>query len=107
MQNGVDNDGGVFYEFDPTSGILDGDKHWWPQAEAIIGLRLAYEITGNEKYLDCSLKILNFIENKIIDRENGEWFWKTDKEGNASIDQYKIGFWKAPYHNARACMKLI
>ena len=59
IKHGIDVDGGVMNEFEPETNVLDGDKHWWPQAEALVGLRYAYNITGDEKYLLISSKILN------------------------------------------------
>lgn len=106
IENGVDTDGGVLYEFEPKTGILDTDKHWWPQAEALVGLRYAYDITGDDKYLIVSSKIWSFTQQNIIDKTNGEWFWKIDNQGNVSENEYKVGSWKAPYHNSRACMLL-
>jgi len=106
IEEGVDNDGGVLNEYDPKTGRLDTDKHWWPQAEALVGLHYAYEITGNEKYLTVSSAILNFIQTKIIDSTNGEWFWRVNKEGTPYTSEYKVGMWKAPYHTSRACIVL-
>jgi len=106
MKNAVDIDGGVMNEFEPKTGVLDGDKHWWPQAEALVGLRYVYNITKNEKYLEVSSKILNFIQTKIIDKTNGEWFWRVNKKGELYTSEYKIGMWKAPYHTSRACIVL-
>ena len=106
MQKGVDADGGVMNEFNPATNEWDTDKHWWPQAEAIIGLRYAYNITKEEKYLTKSLEILNFIETHILDFKNGEWFWRVNKEGVIYTNECKMGMWKAPYHNSRACIVL-
>jgi len=106
IENGVDIDGGVMNDYEPKNGRLDGDKHWWPQAEALVGLRYAYNITKDEKYLIISTKILNFIQTKIIDKTNGEWFWRVNKEGKLYTSDYKIGMWKAPYHTSRACIVL-
>ena len=102
----MDTDGGVFNDYNPKTKKLDGDKHWWPQAEALVGLRYAYNITKDEKYLIISTKILNFIQTKIIDKTNGEWFWRVNKEGKLYTSDYKIGMWKAPYHTSRACIVL-
>jgi len=107
IKEGIDTDGGVFNELDKETGILDSDKHWWPQAEALIGLDYAYQITKNKKYLELSWKTWTFIQAKILDSENGEWFWRVDKNGKPYANEYKVGMWKAPYHNSRACIKLI
>jgi len=104
LKEGIDTDGGVYNEYNPDTKKIDGDKHWWPQAEAMVGLHYAYEITKDEKYLQKSSEILNFIQNNIIDKKNGEWFWRVDKNRKVYTSDYKMGMWKAPYHNSRACM---
>lgn len=106
IKEGIDSDGGVYNEYNPNSKKLDGDKHWWPQVEAMVGLKYAYEITRNENYLQKSIEILNFIQNNIIDTVNGEWFWRVDKNRKLYTNDCKMGMWKAPYHNSRACMIL-
>ena len=40
LKEGLDTDGSLFNEF--GHGTLDKDKHWWPQAEAMVGLMDAY-----------------------------------------------------------------
>ena len=106
LNEGVDTDGGVFNDYNPDTNQLDGDKHWWAQVEAMVGLQYAYAITKDEKYLDSSANILEFIKQNIIDHKNGEWFWRVDKNRNLYTSEYKMGMWKAPYHNSRACMIL-
>lgn len=103
---GLDSDGGLWYELDPKTNKLTAEKHWWVQAEALIGFYNAYQLTRDEKFLDIVLKNWKFIKIHIIDSENGEWFWGIYKDYSV-IEKDKAGFWKCPYHNSRACLELI
>ncbi|MGC4129109.1 MAG: AGE family epimerase/isomerase [Bergeyella sp.] len=103
---GIDQDGGLWYEFDPEKKELTTEKHWWVQAESWIGFVNAYQLTNDKKYLEIFEKNWNFTEKFIIDKENGEWFWGVDKNYN-KIEKDKAGFWKCPYHNARACLEIL
>jgi cellobiose epimerase len=102
---GLDEDGGMKYESE--NGITDGDKHWWPQAEAMVGFFNAYEVSREEKYLKKSLRSWQFINQYIKDTRNGEWFWGVHTDRSLMEDEDKGGFWKCPYHNTRACLELI
>ena len=105
-QEGLDSDGGLWYEFDPKTNELIAEKHWWVQAEALIGFYNAYQLTGDEKYLEIVLKNWKFIKTHILDQQNGEWFWGINKDYSL-MEKDKAGFWKCPYHNSRACLELI
>jgi mannobiose 2-epimerase len=105
-KEGLDIDGGLWYEFDPEKEELIAEKHWWVQAEALIGFYNAYQLTGNESYLDIVFKNWDFIKKHILDTKNGEWFWGIYRDYTA-IEKDKAGFWKCPYHNSRACLELI
>ncbi|HET6995398.1 MAG TPA: AGE family epimerase/isomerase [Chitinophagaceae bacterium] len=103
---GLDSDGGLWYEYDPASNELTREKHSWPQAEALVGFLNAWQLTGNEKYLHYFNGIWEFIKQFIKDHRNGEWFWGV--YGDHSVMQKeKAGFWKCPYHNSRACMEVL
>lgn len=102
----LDDDGGLWYETEIASGELIREKHWWPQAEFMIGAMNAFQLTGEIKYLELCISNWNFIKSKIID-PSGEWFWGIDSTGKPMHDQDKIGFWKCPYHNVRMCLELI
>lgn len=105
-KEGLDEDGGLWYEFDPEKNELIAEKHWWPQAEALIGFYNAYQLTGKEEYLDIVYRNWKFIKKHIIDHKNGEWFWGV-YDDYYTMKKDKAGFWKCPYHNGRACLELI
>lgn len=106
IKEGIDLNGGVIHKFNPDTNKMDYDKHWWPQAEAIVGLKYTFNITKNQKYLEVAEQIWNFTNNHIVDHKNGEWFWSVDKNEKPNTSDYKMGMWKAPYHNSRACIIL-
>jgi mannobiose 2-epimerase len=106
-QKGLDADGGLWYEYEPVDDHLIKEKHWWVQAEAMVGFYNAWQINGDERYLDNALKSWQFIKNNILDKTHGEWLWGVDAKGHAMAPEDKVGIWKCPYHNSRACIEII
>ena len=104
---GIDLDGGLFYEYEPENKKLISEKHWWAQAEAMVGFFNAWEISNNERFLTASLKSWKFTKQYILDRNLGEWYWGVDDDHLPMPGQDKVGIWKCPYHNTRACIELI
>ncbi len=104
---GLDHDGGLWYEYDQIKNEWVYEKHWWPQAEAMVGFCNAWQLTGSTTYKTALLNSWNFIRHHIIDNRAGEWFWGVDRENNIMKDQDKTGIWKCPYHNTRACLELL
>ena len=100
-------DAGMIYESDSSTGAIDADRHWWVQAETVVGYFNLWQITGSETALDKALRCWEFIKRHIIDREGGEWFWSLRSDGAANTEDDKAGFWKCPYHNGRMCMEII
>ncbi len=107
LAEGAATDGSIYYEKELGSAHLDTDRHWWPQAETMIGFVNAWQISGDQKYLQKSMDAWQFIKSKLIDRKHGEWYWKVDDLGKPSESEDKAGFWKCPYHNSRACMEVM
>jgi mannobiose 2-epimerase len=105
--SGLDTDGGLYYEYDPSDDHLIKEKHWWVQAEAMVGFYNAWQISGDIKYLDLAEKCWNFVKHKILDKTNGEWFWGINQFGEVMPGEDKAGMWKCPYHNSRACIEII
>lgn len=106
QQKAVDEDGAILYEADPN-GLKDTDKHWWPQAEGVIGFWNAWQLTGEEKFAEAALNCWGFIKEKLLDKEQGEWHWRTDRCGIPILTEDKAGPWKAPYHNSRMCLEML
>jgi mannobiose 2-epimerase len=104
---GLDDDGGLWYEMKVNESRLVKEKHWWPQAEALVGLCNAWQISGAGRYLEAMLKNWRFTKRYICDPEKGEWHWGVKEDHSIMEEQDKIGFWKCPYHNSRACIELI
>lgn len=104
---GLDENGGLWYEYNTKTGEKIFEKHWWPQAEALIGFCNAWQLTGNSLYKNALIKNWHFIRNYILDKLNGEWLWGVDRDGKKMAGQDKIGIWKCPYHNTRACLELL
>ena len=107
LQVGLDKDGGLM--MDGTDGVVENsDKHWWVQAESVVGFMNAYQLSKEEKYLKASLSTWEFIKNYMIDKKNGEWYHSVSKDDHKVYSQeFKTGPWKCPYHNSRMCLQII
>jgi len=104
---GLDEDGGLWYEYEQAQQKLIKEKHWWPQAEAMIGFFNAWQVSGDETYLTHCINSWSFIKEHLLDKTKGEWYWGIRENKSIMSGQDKAGFWKCPYHNGRACMELI
>jgi mannobiose 2-epimerase len=104
---GLDTDGGLWYEYEPAHNRLVKEKHWWPQAEALVGFYNAWQVSDRHEFLQYAYNNWAFIKQYIIDKKNGEWFWGIKEDHTVMLNQDKVGPWKCPYHNARACMEII
>ena len=104
---GLDSDGALLYELEPSHNTLIKEKHWWVQDEAIVGFFNAWQLTGDKKFLDHSLNAWQYVKNNILDKEHGEWLWGIAEDGKIMDAEDKAGLWKCPYHNSRACIEII
>ncbi len=106
-KDGIMPDGGMIYEKFFKSERIDFDRHWWVQAEAVVGFINAFSLSGKKEFLEISLAAWKFISDHLVDRQNGEWFWSVDKNLQPNLKDDKAGFWKCPYHNSRMCLEII
>ena len=118
LRVGVDKDGGLFLESTRFGSHVRTNKHWWLQAENLVGFMSAFQLTGDPKYWDTVKLSWDFIDKHVIDHEGGEWFTKVNRLGKAYLiepeddpsqyyrNDWKIDPWKCPYHNGRAMIEL-
>jgi len=106
LQESIDADGALRYE-GKDGKITDAGKECWPQAEAVIGFLNAYQLSGEEKYFRSSLRACDFIEQKLVDRVHGEWFWRITPAGQVDATLPKVSEWKGPYHGTRMCLEAL
>ncbi|HEU6439871.1 MAG TPA: AGE family epimerase/isomerase [Terriglobales bacterium] len=106
MKRGYDAaNGGILYEESPD-GRVDTNKEWWGQAEGVVGLLNAFELSGRDEFLEAALRTWDFINAHVIDRVVGEWYTRVTREGDPIPGFAKVDFWKCPYHNARAMLEI-
>lgn len=106
-KEGLQADGALIYEKDNSSGHVDADRHWWVQAETVVGFSYAAKITGNKTYAEIAEKCWSYIKTNLVDKQQGEWFWSIKADGTVNHADDKAGFWKCPYHNGRMCLEMI
>lgn len=104
--HGLGADGSVLHEGSPR-GVHDDTRHWWCQAEGVVGFVNAFQISGDEKYARAALRIWDYVESHMVDRQHGEWFKSLDRNGKPITGQLKAGPWEDPYHQSRACLEVI
>ena len=98
---------GMIYEKNLDNGHVDADRHWWVQAESVVGYLNIYQHFGKEDAFDKAVDCWTYIQEHLLDKEHGEWFWSIRADGTINRTDDKAGFWKCPYHNGRMCMEVI
>lgn len=99
--------GGMLYEMHGSSAVIDADRHWWVQAETVVGYLNLYQYFDDKSALLRASQCWEFIKKFLIDADRGEWFWSLRADGTINKEDDKAGFWKCPYHNGRMCMEMI
>jgi mannobiose 2-epimerase len=106
VQEGLAPDGSVFYARH-LDGSVDATKHWWAQAEGIVGFINAWQIGQSDVYYAAAQTLWHVIDTQFVDRTHGEWYKVLDPQGRPLAAQYKVGPWECPYHHARMCFELL
>jgi mannobiose 2-epimerase len=108
----VEPDGSLLYEASPR-GIEIDDKHWWAQAEGMVGFYNAAQLlqashpAAAERFRGLALRLWDYIEEHHVDRQHGEWLKRLYRDGTPHPVSYKTGPWDCPYHHTRACLEML
>lgn len=107
VDNGIDYEyGGVFVEGPHSGGVYDREKEFWQQAEVLIGLLDAVQMTGEEKYWEAYMNVHRFVFDKVINKGVGEWYPLLSRKGDP-IWTHMGHSWKINYHTVRAMIQSI
>lgn len=104
---GLTSDGSMIYETFLDKDRTDADRHWWVQAENVVGHANLYQHFDDGVAMQKAFRCWEYIKENLIDTKNGEWHWSIRADGTINTDDDKAGFWKCPYHNGRMCMEII
>ncbi len=104
--DGLLANGSLPYESGPY-GLVDPLISWWVQAEAMVGFYNAYQISRQERFAQAAWHSWEFIQDKMVDREHGDWFKQLNPDGTPDMEAYKASPWNCPYHHSRACLELL
>ena len=99
LKEGINPMGAMMYERHKDK--LRKDASWWCQAETVVGCINAWQLTGQQSYLDAAARTWEFIKSRMIDKEYGEWFRTVEEDGTPRYKEPKSSMWNCPYHNSR------
>lgn len=113
LENDFDSYGSLYNGGDLETGERQESHVWWAQAEAVSAMLCGYQLTGDEAFLDASMRQLEYIEKYFVDKENGDWYnniivddkgWRI-VDGSHGFDKLNAG--KCPFHNSNMCFQVI
>jgi cellobiose epimerase len=103
---GAQMDDGSFILECQADGTRDLWRVWWVQAEALVGLVNEAERGAMQDGLARAERLWNYIAAHMRDPA-GDWYFRVGPTGTPDRTMPKVGPWKEPYHQGRACMELI
>jgi len=107
VNNGIDWEfGGVFVEGPHKGGVYDEEKEFWQQAEVLIAMLDAYLLTKDPKYSKAFENVFDFVFEKVINHDVGEWWPLLTREG-VPIWTHMGHAWKINYHTVRSMVQSV
>ena len=108
LEEGFTDEGAMAGEYHPETDHLDVSRFgWWEQNETTVGFLNAWELTGEDRFLDAALKSYEFQDRYFVDHEKGGWFAVVDGKTKKPVYPRKVSGPVCPYHNGRMCFEII
>ncbi len=104
--DGLQADASLPYESGPK-GVVDPLRSWWVHAEAVVGFYNAYQLSSQETFAQTAYRCWEYIQDKFVDRQYGDWFKRLQADGTPETGAYKTGPWECPYHHSRASFEMM
>ncbi len=106
LRLGFDHEhGGFYFSGLPGEPSDERDKWWWVQAEAMVAALTMCQLTSEASYYEVFEKTWRFVDEHMIDWQNGEWFHSIGPDGKPKSP--KASEWKAGYHTGRAVLECL
>jgi mannobiose 2-epimerase len=106
LEYGFDHErGGIYRGGEPGHPADQLDKALWVQAEALVSAKLMHGRTGDPRYEQAFLRILDWIVRGQADWERGDWYGVVEPGGTATGS--KAGAWECPFHQGRALLECL
>ncbi len=106
LERGWDTEyGGINYFVDIDERPMEQYEHdmklWWPGAEALIAVLMAYQHNKDEKYLKWFEKIFDYCFDRFSDADKGEWVGYLTRDGQWQHPVIKSNCYKGLFHVTR------
>ena len=84
IKDGWNADGapGIVYTTDWNGKPVVHDRMHWTLAEAINTSAALYQVTGKEKYAKDYAAFMKYLDEVVMDHENGSWFHQLDEQNH-------------------------
>lgn len=76
----VDGAPGIVYTTDWTGKPVVHDRMHWTLAEAMNTSAMLYHVTKKQKYADDYAEYLVYLDDTVLDHENGSWYHQLDQD---------------------------
>ena len=76
----VDGAEGLVYTTDWEGNPVIHDRMHWTLAEAINTSSVLRQITNNRRYAEDYSKFMKYLDEKVLDHENGSWFHQLNEK---------------------------
>lgn len=76
----VDGAEGLVYTTDWEGNPVIHDRMHWTLAEAINTSSVLWQITDNRRYAEDYSKFMKYLDEKVLDHENGSWFHQLNEK---------------------------